>query len=152
MNNMLYNAANKKVTAVIDYDWASTMHACHEFYSGLSDLGGGTHPEDKSLQAAVLSGDLDDVPRDLTDETKQAWETAKVWDRILASRGGIKPSSIAGIGSLEKLRMLENSLGPFPLANEVLLKRFSQEKLDGIRTDTRSKPFAFLGKHRDHLS
>ncbi|KAJ9144690.1 Phosphotransferase enzyme family protein [Pleurostoma richardsiae] len=146
MNNMLYDSTTGRLTALLDFDWAGVAHPVHDFFSGLWDLGGGTHPEDKRLQAAVLKGDFSDVPGDLSDEDKVKWENAEAWDNALAARGAVRPSTIKGVERLELLRELEDSLCPFQLSNAHILKTMPKERLEAQRKEMQEKITKVLEK------
>lgn len=151
MNNMLYDPATGRVSALLDFDWAAVAHPAHEFFSGLHDLQGGTHPNDAALQSAVLSGNFDDLFSDDepdTDEPTKAWALARSWDTALLQAGGLRPSSLAGIKTLESLRTLEDMISPFALCNTVMVGRTPAEKLEATRADTEAKLEALV----DYLS
>jgi hypothetical protein len=145
MNNVLFDGTTKRITAMLDFDWACVTHPTHEFFTGLWDLGGGTHPDDQQLQNAVLTGKFhlsDSAVFSLEAEIK--WEIAKAWDSALAANNAIRPSSIKAVEKLEKLRNLEELLCPFALTNEVLVKYKSPEQLQKGRSETEAKLTAIL--------
>ncbi|KAI3395369.1 hypothetical protein diail_1425 [Diaporthe ilicicola] len=163
MNNMLYDPAAKRVSALLDFDWASVAHPAHEFFSGLHDLQGGTHPAGvggAALQAAVLAGDLDSTTTTTTttttnandtvatedDEAASAWALARAWDAALLRAGGLRPSSIPGIATLEALRALEELIAPFALCSSVMVARTPAEKLQAAAAEAGAKLEALLGK------
>ncbi|KAK9426611.1 hypothetical protein SUNI508_00138 [Seiridium unicorne] len=106
MNNMLFDKDSKRLTALLDFDFASITHPVHEFFTGL-------------WHQAILSSNFGEVDNTLSSEYKAKWEVAKAWNSALATRGIIRPSSIQGIEKLEKLNDLEQALCPFQLSNEV---------------------------------
>lgn len=150
MNNMLYDPTTKRISALLDFDWAAVAHPAHEFFSGLHDLHGSTHPDDAALQSAVLTGAF--VPatpaaepdKTETGEHDKAWALARSWDASLLGAGGLRPSSIAGIATLESLRALEDLIAPFSLCNAVMVGRTPAEKLQAARADTEAKLNALL--------
>lgn len=155
MNNMLYDPATRRVSALLDFDWAAVAHPAHEFFSGLHDLQGSTHPDDAALQSAVLTGAFDISTTNITDpaaepdepgagEPSKAWALARSWDASLLRAGGLRPSSLAGITTLESLRALEDLIAPFALCNSVMVGRTPPDKLQSIRADTEAKLDALL--------
>lgn len=144
MNNVLYDAQTKTITGLLDFDWSSVCHPCHEFFNSVHDLGGNTHPNDELLQEAVLTGDFNALPGCLSEEANERWQVAKDWDAAVTARRAIKPSLIAGIRDLEQLRMFDELLAPFPLTNEVLLSTWSAEKLDKVRSETEARLLDWL--------
>lgn len=152
MNNMLYDPAKRRVSALLDFDWAAVAHPAHEFFSGLHDLQGSTHPDDAALQSAVLTGDFNKhtsaaaspAERLDTNETTKAWALARSWDASLLRAGGLRPSNLAGITTLESLRALEDLIAPFALCNSVMVGRTPADKLQAARADTEAKLDALL--------
>lgn len=157
MNNMLYDPATRRVSALLDFDWAAVAHPAHEFFSGLHDLQGSTHPEDAALQSAVLTGAFEPststknytIPAAKPDapdanEHAKAWALARSWDASLLRAGGMRPNSLAGITTLESLRALEDLIAPFALCNTVMVGRAPAEKLQAARAATEAKLGALL--------
>jgi aminoglycoside phosphotransferase (APT) family kinase protein len=127
MNNMLYDKATKRLTAVLDFDWSCVAHPAEEFLTGLWDIGGGLSDRVGKLLPNILSGNFPLPPEDASDDEKRNWEVAKAWNVALATRGAIRPSAIAGISQVQALAHLEQLLCPFDLASPVMLKRRSDE-------------------------
>lgn len=153
MNNMLYDPTTRRVSALLDFDWAAVAHPAHEFFSGLHDLQGSTHPDDAAMQSAVLTGNINEnntaaavPPADASDTTEhtKVWALARSWDASLLRAGGLRPSSLAGITTLESLRALEDLTAPFALCNTVMVGRTPAEKLQAARADTEVKLDALL--------
>lgn len=155
MNNMLYDPTTSRVSALLDFDWAAVAHPAHEFFSGLHDLQGGTHPDDAALQSAVLTGAFNtntsasisaaaETGESDAGEITRAWALARSWDAALLQAGGLRPSSLAGITTLESLRALEDLVAPFGLCNTVMVGRTPAEKLQAARADTEAKLDALL--------
>jgi aminoglycoside phosphotransferase (APT) family kinase protein len=129
MNNVLFDPTTKRITALLDYDWAAVTHPVHEFHTGFSDLSGSTHPENPKLQQAVLKSVFEDSNATFSDEEKVDWQVAKAWDSALAVRGVVRPSQIKGVEDLEKLRKLEELICPFMLSTDIILKRRTPEQI-----------------------
>ncbi|KAM0813413.1 hypothetical protein AB5N19_13406 [Seiridium cardinale] len=128
MNNMLFDKDSKRLTALLDFDFASITHPVHEFFMGLWHQGGGLRSgDDEKLHAAILSSNFGEVDNTLSSEDKAIWEVAKAWNSALATRGIIRPSSIQCIEKLEKLHDLEQALCPFQLSNEVNIEELKSK-------------------------
>lgn len=133
LNNILYDVASKRVTGLVDFDFASISHPSQEFFMSLWDLGGnlgachGPDPTNGRLTEALITGDFEQstVPESAT----SLWATAKTWDSALKARGSVRPSQIAGIAALDQLRRLEATLCPFRLAHPMFLKRKTPEQI-----------------------
>ncbi|KAK3689473.1 phosphotransferase enzyme family protein [Podospora appendiculata] len=113
MNNILFNQEAKKITALVDFDFASVLHPAHEFFTSFGDIGGSTagmrgpDPSEGHLSKAILSGNFDvsDVP-----------EAALNHD-------------VAGMQAVNQLRELNGLLYPFRLAHPMFLKRMTEEQI-----------------------
>jgi hypothetical protein len=130
MNNMLYDTEQKKLTAILDFDWASVSNPCDEFLGGFWDLGGGIHERNASFQNCIMTGDFSPSTADLDklpDEDKVKWESGKMLNEAFAQRGIIRPCTIKASGNIRKARELEDMLCPFDLSNEMMLRRLSEE-------------------------
>ncbi|KAF6823054.1 phosphotransferase enzyme family protein [Colletotrichum plurivorum] len=140
-NNIQYDPDTKRVTGVLDFDWAYVSHPCHEFFYSLGDVGGTTgggtsRDPDRSggrIGRAMMTGDFDSIS-DLPEEAAGQLAIAKAWDAALAERGAIRPSSVAGIEALDRLRRLESLLCSFALCHPVLLKRKTEEEIKEMRS------------------
>ncbi|KAJ6017280.1 hypothetical protein N7451_000659 [Penicillium sp. IBT 35674x] len=135
MNNMLVNPDTGKLTALLDFDFASIADPAHEFLVSLQDLGGnimgpyGKDPTNGKLLQAIRSGDFsEDIPAEV-------WWTGKTLNANLAKRGIQQPSSIPGIEMLLHFRALESLICPFGLAVPFIIENMSDEQ----RVDARQK-------------
>lgn len=147
---MLFESESKRITALLDFDFSSVTHPCHEFFSGFSDIGGGIRFEEKGCQflaKSVLSGNFDQVPEGLSDEQLEKWEVAKAWDATLASRGAIRPSSIAGLDRLEDLRVMADLICPRMLSHEMMLKRTPRDVQEKKRQEVQVKLLRLLERY-----
>lgn len=79
----------------------------------------------------MLTGNFD-IP-DLPEKAAGQLVSAKAWDAALAERGAQRPSDIAGISALDRLRKLDGLLCPFALEHPVMLKRKTAEQIAEMR-------------------
>ncbi|OAA64208.1 Aminoglycoside phosphotransferase [Niveomyces insectorum RCEF 264] len=148
--NVLFESESARITALLDFDFASVTHPCHEFFGGFSDIGGGIRFEDKGCQflaQPVLSGNFGQVPEGLSEEQLDKWEVAKAWDAALATRGAIRPSSIAGLDRLEDLRVMADMICPRMLSHEMMLKRAPRDVQEKQRQEIQVKLLRLLEKY-----
>ena len=152
LNNILYDADTKRITGLLDFDWAAVTHPCDEFLFGLWDIGGGIHERVGALQANVLSGDFSRPPEGFDsaagdEEAQRKWRTAKMWDAALARRAGaIRPSAIAGVARIQALRDLEELLCPFVLSSQVMLNRLGDGEKAAKKAEMEGKITAWLDR------
>ncbi|KAI0129734.1 hypothetical protein BJ170DRAFT_719732 [Xylariales sp. AK1849] len=150
MSNLLFDGTSKRITAILDFDWAAVTHPGDEFLSGLWDLGGGFDERTTDLTSKILKGDFGEPLPDLDAKELEAFEIAKAWDTAVASTGVFRPSSIEGMGKILELRELENLLCPFALGNEMMqmmLKRISDEEKTKRRRETEVKIQEWFSRH-----
>lgn len=125
---------------MLDFDWAYVSHPCQEFFYSLGDVGGNTGGgtgRDPDLSGgrigrAMMTGDFDSIP-DLPEAAAGQLAVAKAWDDALAEKGAIRPSNVAGIEALDRLRRLESLLCSFALCHPVMLKRKTEEEIAEMR-------------------
>ncbi|KXH46032.1 phosphotransferase enzyme family protein [Colletotrichum nymphaeae SA-01] len=140
-NNTLYDPTTKKLTSILDFDFAFVSHPCHEFFTSLGDVGGNTgggtgRDPDLSgglLGKAMLTGDFDGIRGSLPQEAAGQLTTARAWDDALRERGAVRPSDIKGMAALDGLKKLEALACPFALEHPVMLKRKTREEIEEMR-------------------
>lgn len=136
MNNMLWDDDQKRITGVFDFDWAAVTHPAHEFFTSLHDLHGTTRDRGpEKIRQAVLSGDFSGSADVGEVANADAWEIAKTWDDAVKKCGGIRPSDISGIKTLEQLRTFTDLICPFHLGVPAMLKRKTAEQNAKARAD-----------------
>lgn len=144
---MLFDKTTKRVTALLDFDFAGITHPVHEFFTGLWDIGGATHNDIEQIRFATITGIFEEADERLSAEDKDKWEIAKAWNSALAAQGTIRPSTIQGIEKLDKLRQLEEVLCPHHLGSSVMVERMRRktpEKEQEIVQAAADKVVAFL--------
>jgi hypothetical protein len=141
MNNMLYDAQTKRITALLDFDWASITHPAHEFFMSFHNVHGCMAERSEKLRGAILTGDFGAGPGEGDEE---AWELAKMWDEAVKRHGGMRPSDFKGIEVLEDLRNFVDKICPFEIGNEVMLKRRSLEENEAIKASVEKEIEALL--------
>ncbi|OHE96826.1 phosphotransferase enzyme family protein [Colletotrichum orchidophilum] len=140
-NNTLYDTTTKKLTSILDFDFAFISHPCHEFFTSLGDVGGNTgggtgRDPDLSrglLGKAMLTGDFDGIGASLPQEASGQLTRARAWDGALRERGALRPSEIAGMAALDGLRRLEALACPFALEHPFMLRRKTKEEIEEMR-------------------
>ena len=131
----MYDVESKRITGLLDFDFAAITNPCEEFLTGLWDVRGGIHERVGRVQPNVLSGDFSEQPDGLSDAEARAWEIAKAWDTAMAANGGIRPSSIAGVDRIQALAELEKMLAPRELVHPVVLKRIPEDERPGRKAE-----------------
>lgn len=139
-NNVQFDPETRRITGVLDFDWAYVSHPAHEFFTSFGDIGGSTNggtardPDlsDGKIAKAMLAGDFS-IPN-LPEGALGQLARAKAWDDALAERGALRPSEIPGMTAIEQLRKLESLLAPFALHHPVMLKRKTAEQIVEMRT------------------
>lgn len=127
MNNMLYDKDSKKVTAVLDPDWSCVNHPIEEFLTGFHDICHALIDDPEGTLSSVMSNDFANEPPTLSNEDKQRWHTAKIWNSWAVKKGVILPADIDGIREIHALQSLSDALCPFQLCNAVAVKSLPEE-------------------------
>lgn len=131
-DNLLYDKASLRITALIDFDFAHIATVADEFFRSLGH-GIGRFPEamesDKELAAlhkAMLHGFPEPLP--LSNDTVR-WRAAKAWNDALRVRGIQRPETIRYISTLSDVFWLSSQILPFKLCNEVVVGNSTREQL-----------------------
>ncbi|KAM7192631.1 hypothetical protein V8F33_008242 [Rhypophila sp. PSN 637] len=146
MNNMLYDPSTERITALLDFDWASVSHPSEEYFSGLWDVFGGINERNAGFRAQILAGTFSDHRRSegLSEEGVGQWEVAKSWSAASTSRDLIRPSTIPGIDRLMAMEQLEGLICPFQLDNEFMHNRMTEDKWEKRRAENELKIISWL--------
>ena len=148
-DNFLYDRSTKKLTALIDFDFAHVATFADEFFRSLgADIGqfpsareGG---ESLALHRAMLCGFPDPLPPP-TEEVQ--WSSAKAWDDALRERGAVRPSTIKNIAGLSDLFWLSGQILPFKLCNEVVVMNSTEVQLGHRKEAGEERLTGFLHDH-----
>ncbi|KAF2153428.1 hypothetical protein K461DRAFT_312807 [Myriangium duriaei CBS 260.36] len=133
MDNIHYDPATKRLSAVLDFTFAvvgtPNCQFLRSFNRGIGRVPG---PYDEcaelvSLRKAMLGeGFPEPLPTD-TDEVK--WSAAKAWHDQLEERDMYKPTNLPGLDQLTGLVWLSEHLLPFKIVNEVVVGNSTEEQL-----------------------
>lgn len=145
---MLFDQKTKKVTAVLDFDFASVSHPFEEFISmSFSDIGGNVGDEDTGITRAILSGDFTTPPEDLDEESSKEWELFKTWNAALQEGAGLAPSQIGGVDGIRDLMRLQRLLCSYQLSNASTLEELDENKKAELRASAEADLSGWLEKH-----
>ncbi|OAR01045.1 hypothetical protein LLEC1_02900 [Akanthomyces lecanii] len=148
MNNLLYDKESKKITALLDFDFASINHPIEEHYfASFSDVGGGLRALSPAMYPCVMSDNFAKQPSNLSEKEKKDWDIAKFWNAAIAERNVLRPASLPGVEKIEALRRLEKSLSTMRQEKAALLEKCPE--IEDKQSDT--SPLAIvvqiLGAH-----
>jgi hypothetical protein len=145
---MLFDKNAKKVTAVLDFDFASVSHPYEEFISmSFSHTGGNVGDEDTAISRAILSGDFTTPPADLDEGSAKDWELAKTWNTLLQESAAIAPSQIEGVNEIRELMRLQGLLCPYRLSSASALEELDEEERGKLREKAEADLVGWLEKH-----
>ncbi|KAI0395070.1 phosphotransferase enzyme family-domain-containing protein [Xylariaceae sp. FL0594] len=116
------NPETGRITALLDFDFATISHPAYEFFRSFGNIGGNLagwkgketpeHEESAKLQKAQLEGKFPSpLPPPLISKDARHhvnWELAKAWNETLHEANARGPSSIGGI---QKLADVDELLG-----------------------------------------
>lgn len=139
-NNLLYNPATGRITALLDYDFAGILHPAYKFFHSFSSTGGrlsgwlgDTTPQEReaeALQNAKLTGQVPSplpVPVVSDNGPGVDWELAQAWEEELQKLDVKRPSPILGIDKIADVDEVLGSLLPWTLTNQDYLRLNPEE-------------------------
>ncbi|KAK2048620.1 hypothetical protein LZ31DRAFT_538756 [Colletotrichum somersetense] len=145
---MLFDKKAKKVTAVLDFDFASVSHPFEEFISmSFNHTGGNIGDDDTAINQAILSGDFTTPPADLDKESLKEWELAKTWNSVLQESVALAPSQIDGVNQIRDLMRLQRFLCPHWLGSASVLEELDEVKRAELRAKAEADLVGWLKKH-----
>lgn len=146
---MLFDTETKKITAVLDFDFAFISHPLEEFTGGssLNDISGMIDTNDKPLRDAILSGNFDTFPENLDKEATQKWQVARAWNAAMKTVGVVSPSDIQGVHEICDLLALQALLCPFDLGNQPMIDQMDDGKKAARREKTEADLVQWLDEH-----
>ncbi|GKT72924.1 protein kinase-like domain protein [Colletotrichum tofieldiae] len=145
---MLFDKKAKKVTAVLDFDFASVSHPFEEFISmSFSHTGGNVGDDDTAINQAILSGDFTTPPADLDKESLKEWELAKTWNSVLQESVALAPFQIDGVNQIRDLMRLQRFLCPYWLGSASVLEELDEVKRAELRVKAEADLVGWLKKH-----
>ncbi|KAH9910004.1 hypothetical protein F4778DRAFT_28701 [Xylariomycetidae sp. FL2044] len=134
-DNILYDPATGRITALLDYDFASILHPAYEFLRSFNRTGGrlsgwlgDATPQEKeaaALRNAKLTGQFPSpLPSPVSSGNGRTvdWELAQAWDSELQRLDVMRPSSIRGIDKIADFDEVLGALVPWTLLNEDYLR------------------------------
>ncbi|OAA73928.1 Protein kinase-like domain protein [Cordyceps fumosorosea ARSEF 2679] len=125
MNNVLFDRGSKRVTALLDFDFASVNHPIEEHYfASFSDVGGGLRALSPAMYSRVMTDDFERQPPGLSDQDKAKWNTAKSWNAAIVARDILRPKTLPGVEKIEALRRFEESLSEMHRDKEAFLEKY----------------------------
>ncbi|OAA56282.1 Aminoglycoside phosphotransferase [Niveomyces insectorum RCEF 264] len=146
-NNMLFDKETKKLTAVLDFDWAYISNPFEEFIFALGDLGCNVRLGHDKISEAILLGDFSTPPVDLDEASTGRWEISKAWNSAMTKQGVASPANIKGADKIRDLMQLHTLLCPHQLGDENIVKKMDEKKTNEILTKTETDLVEWLEKH-----
>jgi hypothetical protein len=129
---MLYDPATKRITALLDYDFACIHHPSYEFLRSFSGAGGkleGWSGSESHEETALRDAKLYGFPSPLPESTADGvdWIVAKVWEDELEKVNVERPRIMKGIEKVADVDAVLGSLLPWRVTNsDVLLMQSEQ--------------------------
>ncbi|KAL4797171.1 hypothetical protein BDV19DRAFT_387703 [Aspergillus venezuelensis] len=131
LSNLLYNPTTRRMTAVLDYDFACILHPSYEFLRSFDGAGGqfrGWSGDKDIEELALREAKLHEFPSPLPDSTEDGvqWEDAKIWEDALEEAGVERPRTITGIDKVADVDAILRMILPWRLDNEDILRMQSE--------------------------
>ncbi|KAK7394013.1 hypothetical protein QQX98_013204 [Neonectria punicea] len=129
-DNLHYDPATGRITALLDYDFASILHPAYEFFRSFATNGGrlsgwSADHEAAAIRDAKLTGQFPSplpAPAASANGPGVDWELALAWEDELQRLQVKRPSTIPGIEGLADVDEVLGSLVPWRLTNEGLFE------------------------------
>ncbi|CRG87492.1 hypothetical protein PISL3812_04510 [Talaromyces islandicus] len=137
-NNILFDTTTKRITALIDYDFACILHPSYEFFRSFDGAGGqlrGWSGDEDSEQSALREAKLHGFPSPLPQSTKDGvqWEVARAWEDELEKLDVKRPRTIAGIDKVADVDGVLRTILPWRLSNSDILRMQSESVILGAK-------------------
>ncbi|KAI0911027.1 hypothetical protein F4823DRAFT_587819 [Ustulina deusta] len=129
-NNLLFDPASLRITALIDYDFSCIMHPSYEFLRSFDGAGGqfrGWSGDEASEQAALRNAKLHGFPSLLPPTTGIDWEVAKAWEDELERLHVKRPRTIEGIDKVADVDTVLRTILPWRVSNSDILRLQSEK-------------------------
>lgn len=149
--NLLFDKESKRITALLDYDFASVASQGDEYFYSFSSLGGLVPPpsitckdaEDmKVLRQSLLQGFAADAASKTSEWVN--WKLAVMFNEELAKAGAERPQDIAGIGQLSAVYWFIQDISPPFFFLKKWRVRKTPEQVESIRKRTQGQLEAYL--------
>lgn len=141
MSNVLFDATSGRITALIDYDFATISHPSYEFLRSFDGAGGqfrGWTDDEESEKAALRNAKLHGFPTPLPETTTDGsinWEVSKAWEDALERAGVKRPRNIQGIEGVADVDTILRSILSWRVSNSDILRLQSEEAIVQCRDE-----------------
>ncbi|KAL9119974.1 MAG: hypothetical protein Q9187_003472 [Circinaria calcarea] len=131
-NNMLYDPALQRITALLDYDFACISHPSYEFLRSFDGHGGqfrGWSGDEDIDQLVLREAKLRGFPSPLPQSSENGvkWEMVKAWEDELEKSQVQRPRTIQGIEQVADVDAILRAIMPWRVTNSDILQMQSEE-------------------------
>ncbi|KAI0204949.1 kinase-like domain-containing protein [Astrocystis sublimbata] len=131
-NNLLFDPATYRITALVDFDFACIMHPSYEFLRSFDGVGGqfrGWSDDEASEDAVLRHAKLHGFPSLLPTPAENGidWEVAKDWEDELEALDIKRPRTIVGIDKVADVDSILRTILPWRVSNSDILRLQSEE-------------------------
>ncbi|KAI1426792.1 kinase-like domain-containing protein [Xylaria sp. FL1777] len=158
-DNLLYDPATGRITALLDYDFAGILHPGYEFFRSFGHSGGRLlgwtgdatplEQEALALRSAKLTGRFPSplpAPVASPNGPQVDWELARAWEDELQKLDVKRPSTIRGIDKVADVEEVLGSLYPWRLTNEDFLRlNPDEDQRAALRRNAETRLINLLG-------
>jgi hypothetical protein len=119
---LLFDPGSGRITALLDYDFASILHPMYEFLRSFDGAGGqflGWSGDESTGDITLRNAKLKGFPFPLpaTKEDGIQWDIAKAWEDELEKLNVKRPSTIQGIDKVADVDALLRAVLPWHISN-----------------------------------
>jgi aminoglycoside phosphotransferase (APT) family kinase protein len=158
MNNMQYDRKTKRITGLLDFDWAHISHPLTDHLTSFSNRyarmperykvpGWDAKGEDAIFRKALKSGHGFLEPLPSSGEGLIDWTTAALWDKHFAAAGALRFADIPSteVETLASLFEIAESFASWGLTNETMVGFKSKEDIEEEKIEAERRIKHVLG-------
>ncbi|KAF2021815.1 hypothetical protein BU24DRAFT_417453 [Aaosphaeria arxii CBS 175.79] len=149
-NNILYDPSNKRLTALIDDDFACILHPSYDLrsFSGAGSQFQGWSDIESSEQTALRDAKLHGFPSPLPEDTEDGvkWDVAKAWEDELEKLDVKRPRTMEGIEKVADVDAVLRSILPWRVTNSDILRLQSEEVILKCRNENEGQLIKLLDR------
>lgn len=138
----------RRITALLDYDFACILHPSYEFLCSFGGFGklGGWSSDENSEQAALRKAKIQGSPSPLPPSTKDGveWDVAKAWEEEMKKLDVKRPSIIKGIDKVADADSILQAVLPWRVSNADILRLQSEETILRCRDENEQELIRML--------
>ena len=151
-NNLLYDAASNRITALLDYDFACILRPSYEFLRSFDGAGGqfrGWSGDEEDIeQLALRDTKLHGFPSTLPPPSEDGvdWELMVAWEEELEKAQVLRPRTVRGIEHVTDVDTILRAIMPWRVTNPDIMRMQDKEVKVEYRDDSEKRLMKILDR------